>query len=190
MPFVLKPSKQDFVYARTEKKIMCPGTTEVIVIVIFGSWWGGVHCCILRNASAQHEVWWELLGLLVWAFRAVLPAPGDIWGSGPYLAWILRPGGTFHPQNSGNRGSMAIWGAFMSYRPFWACELPKLRRLWYFDWFSSCRGNWKSLFELHAFLGLWAPQIAMVITFLMVFIIPVLLILQTGSFLVKDGRFF
>ena len=57
MPFVLKSSKQDFVYARTEKKIMCPGTTEVIVIVIFGSWWGGVHCCILRNASAQHEVW-------------------------------------------------------------------------------------------------------------------------------------
>ena len=150
MPFVLKSSKQDFVYARTEKKIMCSGTTEVIVIVIFGSWWGGVHCCILRNASAQHEVWWELLGLLVWAFRAVLPAPGDIWGSGPYLAWILRPGGTFHPQNSGNRGSMAIWGAFMSYRPFWACELPKLPRLWNFDWFLSCRGNLRSLFELQA----------------------------------------
>ena len=117
---------------------------------IFGSWRWGVHCCILRNASAQHEVWRELLGLLVWAFRAVLPAPGDIWGSGPYLAWILRPGGTFHPQNSCNRGSMAIWGAFMSYRPFWACELPKLPRLWYFDWFLSCRGNLRSLFELQA----------------------------------------
>ena len=39
----------------------------------------------------------------------------DIWGSGLYLAWILRPGGTFHPQNGGNRGIVTIGGFFLSY---------------------------------------------------------------------------
>ena len=49
-----------------------------------------------------------------------------IWGSGLYLAWILRPGGTFHPQNGGNRGIVAIWGFFLSYSGKPHCVILKL----------------------------------------------------------------
>ena len=34
-----------------------------------------------------------------------------IWEWGLNLAWVLEPGRTFHPRDSGNPGSVAIWGA-------------------------------------------------------------------------------
>ena len=81
--------------------------------------------------------WKKVMGM-----KGLPPPSVCIWGSGLYLAWILRPGGTFHPQNGGNRGSVAVWGAFLSYMVFYPVN-------------SSNRQNCYILIGFHHTVAIW-----------------------------------
>ena len=77
-------------------------------------------CKMLRSGELGWRVRFIQSAMDEWKFllkvKQVWTLPlRDIWGSGLYLAWILRPGGTFHPQNGGNRGIVTIGGFFLSY---------------------------------------------------------------------------